>query len=516
MKLVDLFCGAGGMSLGLKRAGMWNVGAYDVWPKAIAIHEANLPSFLFKLNGARRAHRRNLGGFDIARLKEIKESLDDALEESLNEAEDLKASERRRIKRQRNHLEKLARFIQESEAIGDILTLVPEIVDLAPDVIVGGPPCPPWSNAGARLSDKDPRAKLTDAFGLIVCAARPKYFVLENVPGIGRSDIFRRIKSTLKRGGYGLTETVLDASFYGVAQSRKRRFLIGCLGESDGWLLDHLHAAKSPKQLTAADVLGDEFGKLHYLCHTPEGRKIWRAADGEGSLKSGSPTESARFFWLSQVYPGNSVGSCRADEPIMTIAGKVLSPPTSKYPIKPEWDVEDIFSLPIPTFEQLAMLGGFPKCWDWSPLNNNTVDRLKVLSNAVPPPVAEAIGRCIVAHHKGERVPVNMKLPRGFQTWLEKEKGLKEPRLSQVLSEFKAVQQLIGSRTFDDLQAALDIMDRVPAFQELGAGRKSNLRKALRLYVEFVEFHAPKPVQHHTRTNMLSRRLTQTTVARTI
>ena len=109
-----------------------------------------------------------------------------------------------------------------------------------------------------------------------------------------------------------------------------------------------------------------------------------------------------------------------------------------------------------------------------------------------------------------------MKVPRGFKGWLEKHKGLKEPRLSQVVSEFKAVQQLIGSRTFDDLQAALDIMDRVPVFQELGAGRKSNLRKALRLYVEFVEFHAPKPVQHHPRTNMLSRRLTQTTVARTI
>ena len=492
----------------MKRAGLTSIWAYDLWPKALSVHEANLKSLLFKLTGARNARRRNLGGFDIAGLKNIHEK-------ALKEAAEFEKNPEKKTKRSK-HLDKLAAFIRESEDVGDILTLVPEIVRIAPDVIVGGPPCPPWSNAGARLSDKDPRAKLTDAFALIVCAARPKYFVMENVPGIGRSDIFRRIKSTFKHGGYGLTETVLDASFYGVAQSRKRRFLIGCLGESDGWLLDHLHAAKSPKQMTVADVLGDEFGKLHYLCHTLDGRKIWRAADDKRSLKSDSPTESARFFWLSQVYPGNSVGSCRADEPIMTIAGKMLSPPTSKYPIKPEWDVEDIFNLPIPTFEQLAMLGGFPESWDWSPLNKNTVDRLKVLSNAVPPPVAEAIGRCIVAHNKGERAPTKTKVPKEFRVWLKEEKGLKDQRLSQVLSEFKAMQQFVGSRTFEDLQAGFNLMDRVPEFQALSAARKSNLRKALRLYVECVEFHEPKPPKPYTRTRRFGQRLTQTTVAPTI
>jgi site-specific DNA-cytosine methylase len=496
------------MSLGMKRAGIRCAGAYDLWSKALAVHEANLKPFLFNLNGVKRAHRRNLGGFDIEGLKILHE-------EACEEVAELETAPKKKAKHNK-HLDKLATFIQESEAVGDILSLIPEIIELAPDVIAGGPPCPPWSNAGARLSDKDPRAKLTDAYGLIVCAVRPKYFLLENVPGIVHSDIFKRIKSTLKRGGYGLTETVLDASYYGVAQRRKRLFLIGCLGESDGWLLDHLHAAKSPKQLTAADVLGDEFGKLHYLCHTPDGRKIWRAADDNRSLKLGSFTESARFFWLSQVYPDSSVGSCRADEPIMTIAGKMLSQPTPRYPIKPERDVEDIFDLPIPTFQQLARLGGFPESWDWSPLDSNAVDRLKILSNAVPPPVAEAIGRCILAHHKGERAPTAIKIPKGFKGWLKEHKGLKEPRLSQVLSEFRAVQQYAGSRTFDDLRAGLDFMDRIPEFQTLGAARKSNLRKALRLWAECVEFHKPKPPQPDFRKNKLSRRLTRSGDALTI
>jgi DNA (cytosine-5)-methyltransferase 1 len=480
------------MSLGMKRAGIRCAGAYDVWSKAIAVHEANLKPFLFNLNGVKRAHKRNLGGFDIAALKKINEDL--------KKAGNSKGGK---------HLDKLAAFIQESEAVGDILTLIPEIVGLAPDVIVGGPPCPPWSSAGARRSDKDPRAKLTDAFALIVCAARPRYFVMENVPGIERSDIFCRIKSTLKRGGYGLTETVLDASFYGVAQVRKRRFLIGCLGESDGWLLDHLQAAKSSKRMTVADVLGTEFGKLHYLHRTPEGREVWRAANDKRSLKSDASVQSARFFWLTPVYPKNSVGSRRIDQPIITITGKILSKQTERYKAKPGRDVEDISKLPMPAFEQLAMLGGFPEDWDWSPVKNNKADRMQILANAVAPPMAEAIGRCIVAHSQGERAPVNIRMPRGFKKWLEKEKGLKDSRLSQVLSEFKAVQQLLGSRTFEDLQEALDVMDRVPEFRALNAARKSNLRKALRLWAECVEFHKPKPPEPYFRKNKLSRRLTR-------
>jgi DNA (cytosine-5)-methyltransferase 1 len=200
----------------------------------------------------------------------------------------------------------------------------------------------------------------------------------------------------------------------------------------------------------------------------------------------------------------------------MTIAGKMLSRPTPHYPIKPERDVEDIFDLPIPTFQQLAMLGGFPENWDWSPLDSNAVDRVKVLSNAVPPPVAEAIGRCILAHHKGERAPTAIKMPKGFKGWLKKHKGLKEPRLLQVLSEFRAVQQLLGSRTFEDLQEALDVMDRIPEFRILGAARKSNLRKALRLWAECDEFRKPKPPEPDFRKNKLSRRLTRSVDALTI
>ncbi len=456
----------------MKRAGLGTIWAYDLWPEAIAVHEANLKPFLFKLNGVKRAHRRNLGGFDIEALKKIKKPGD------------------------------LAKLIQEVEALGDILRLIPEIVDLAPDMIVGGPPCQPWSRAGSKLSDKDPRAKLTDAFGIIVCSARPRYFVMENVPEIQRSRIFARVKSMFKRAGYGLTEQVLEASYYGVPQARSRLFLIGCLGETNDWLVDHLEAAKSPSQTTVADVLGIDFGKLHHLRKVSGGRKVWQGA-GKKEVSSLTGRESedtshtstavknetaARFFWLAPVWPKHDVGSRRTDQPIKTISHGILAGPTDAYPVKPGKDVEDIWTLPIPTFQQMAMLGGFPEKWDWSAVRSKQ-DRMQILANAVPPPMAEAIGRCIVAHHKGERAPTEVKVPPKFKTWLKKEKRFKESRRSQVLSEFKAVQQLIGSRHLDDLQTGLGIMDRIPKFQALSAARKSNLRKALRLYAECHDYY---------------------------
>lgn len=479
MRVVDLFCGAGGMSLGLRRAGFAVVRGYDFWEPALAIHEANLKSFLANLTKNKQAHRRNLGGFDTKALRNVED------------------------------IEDLEKFIPEIEALGDILTLIPEIVDLAPDMIVGGPPCQPWSLAGLKLGDRDPRAKLTDAFGIIVCVARPRYFIMENVPQIRRSRIYKRVKTILKQTGYGLTEQILDASYYGVAQARRRLLLIGCLGEAEDWLVDHLVAAKSSKQMTVSDVLGPTFGKLHHLRRTPDGRKVWQASDDDHSLNAAGTSsgdeiglshsarnndESVRFFWLDAFWKSSDVGSRRTDRPITTITGSLLARPSVGYPVKPGKDVEDISILPIPTFEQLAMLGGFPASWDWSSVTNKD-DLMQILANAVPPAMAESVGRCIVAHHKGERAPVRMDVPRGFKSWLAKEQRYKEPRLSQVLSEFKAVQQFIGSRKPDDLKAALELMDRIPEFQALSSARKSNLRKALRLYVECADSLVPKPIE---------------------
>ncbi|MCB8822320.1 DNA cytosine methyltransferase [Microvirga rosea] len=463
MRLVELFCGAGGMSLGFKRAGFAILRGYDYWQPALDIHEANLGSLLRKVNGYKKARQANLGRFD-----------------------------------------------GESPELGDILTIIPEILELAPDIIVGGPPCQPWSSAGQRKGEEDERAKLTDAFAYIVALVKPRYFVMENVQGLRRYGIFNRITAILRNAGYGLTEKVLDASYYGVGQSRKRLILAGCLGEADGWLLDHLDSERSPKQMTVADVLGPDFGRVYFRRGHNEGerRSLWSSAEPAPSITStfrrsagdagyalreadigvletlseAELQETCRLFWLM---PGgmSSAGTRRVDQPAPTISHGVRERPGASYRPKAN-DVIDLDKLPIPTFEQLSLIGGFPSKWDWSPGKSESA-KMQALANAVPPPLAEAIGRCIVAHSKGERPAViDMKVPRPFVTWLRRNKPMDEGRRQQVLSEFKAVQQLVGQRTFPDVNAALAFLETVPEFKGLGTTRKSNLRGALRLYAE--------------------------------
>ena len=52
---------------------------------------------------------------------------------------------------------------------------------------------------------------------------------------------YQYVREKMKKVGYGLTEKILDASYCGVPQKRKRLFLIGCLGAEDDFLLDYLN-----------------------------------------------------------------------------------------------------------------------------------------------------------------------------------------------------------------------------------------------------------------------------------
>jgi DNA (cytosine-5)-methyltransferase 1 len=99
------------------------------------------------------------------------------------------------------------------------------------DVVVGGPPCQGFSHIGKRQLD-DKRNKLVFQYVRLIQEIRPKYFIFENVPGIasGRHQRFlEELLSDFDRIGYEVTMPykVLDASNYGVAQSRKRLILIG-------------------------------------------------------------------------------------------------------------------------------------------------------------------------------------------------------------------------------------------------------------------------------------------------
>jgi DNA (cytosine-5)-methyltransferase 1 len=168
---VDLFAGAGGMTLGFEQAGFDVLAAVEIDPIHCATHEYNFPFW-------------------------------SVLCRSVTE---IKGEEIRRL-----------------SSLGDR--------DI--DVVFGGPPCQGFSLIGKRSLD-DPRNTLVFHFLRLIVELKPKFFVMENVRGmtIGKHRQFlQEIISEFRQNGYVVAETyqVLNSAYYGVPQNRERLFLLGC------------------------------------------------------------------------------------------------------------------------------------------------------------------------------------------------------------------------------------------------------------------------------------------------
>lgn len=171
---VDLFAGAGGMTLGFEKAGFDVLAAVELDPIHAGIHEYNFPLWT-------------------------------TICQSVTQT--------------------TAREIRELSAIGDR--------DI--DIVFGGPPCQGFSLMGKRDFNDD-RNSLISHFLRLVLELQPKFFVMENVRGmtIGKhKTILHTTIKEFKKYGYKVTENyqVLNAANYGVPQNRRRLFLIGCRQE---------------------------------------------------------------------------------------------------------------------------------------------------------------------------------------------------------------------------------------------------------------------------------------------
>lgn len=200
MKVVDLFCGCGGLSLGFQKAGMDVVAGMDNWDDAISVYKQNFTHPVFKVD------------------------------------------------------------------LMDVETAVRHVESFLPDMIIGGPPCQDFSSAGKR-DENNGRGDLTISYAKIVAAVRPKYFVMENVARIIKTQKLIEAKKIFSEAGYGLTETILDASLCGVPQKRKRFVLIGQLGAKDDFIKDCLISNLSKKEMSVAEYFGDRLKLKYYYRH---------------------------------------------------------------------------------------------------------------------------------------------------------------------------------------------------------------------------------------------------------
>jgi DNA (cytosine-5)-methyltransferase 1 len=155
-----------------------------------------------------------------------------------------------------------------------------------PQVVIGGPPCQDFSSAGKRNENLE-NGKLTVTFAQIITAMEPKpdWFVMENVGRILKTNKYKIAKEAFKKAGYGITETVLDASLCGVPQLRKRFFMIGELNGRDNAIMPYLEKGFAKKRMTVRDYFGNSLGVEYYYRHprTYERRAIF-------SIDEPSPT----------------------------------------------------------------------------------------------------------------------------------------------------------------------------------------------------------------------------------
>jgi DNA (cytosine-5)-methyltransferase 1 len=120
--------------------------------------------------------------------------------------------------------------------VGDMTKITEEMLDgYGPvDLLVGGTPCQSFSVAGLRGGLADPRGNLALRFVQLAAVMQPKWIVWENVPGVlssGKGRDFGTFLGALGQLGYGFAYRVLDAQWFGVAQRRRRVFVVGYLGD---------------------------------------------------------------------------------------------------------------------------------------------------------------------------------------------------------------------------------------------------------------------------------------------
>lgn len=392
---IDLFAGAGGLAVGFRDAGWTILGANDRNRDAGATFRLNFPEAVF-FEGA------------IAKLE-----AEDVLRECGIEPGDL-------------------------------------------DCMIGGPPCQSFSYNNHQRSDSDDRARLFEHYLRLVRGLQPKMLIMENVPGIltiGNGGVVAAIRAQLKLMGYESEVDVLSAEEFGTPQMRRRVFIVATrIGDPKTLLPAVTHksadanrkhrkpavsafkpAARLKKPVTVNDAIGDlpvitngggerSTGRmgvapftgyqrearrgvrkvLNHICHAltkvntdriihvPEGgnwRNIPRDLLPAGMQRAKLSDHTKRYGRLSRT----------------GLASTLLTK------CDPHWGayVHPTQHRTI-SVREAARLQGFPDGFEFD--GNNLGAHYEQVGNAVPVPVARAIGRVASMHLAANAVAVVVQL----------------------------------------------------------------------------------------------------------
>ena len=243
------------------------------------------------------------------------------------------------------------------------------------DLLAGGVPCPPFSVAGKQLGKDDERDLFPEAIRLIR-EIRPRAVMLENVRGFldsGFEEYRDHIFTEIKKLGYVTHIKLLNASDYGVPQLRPRVVIVGIRKDQAGaFEYPQEHPRESP---TVGETLCDLMSQNGW-----KGAKKW--AEGADRI---APT----LVGGSKKHGGPDLGPTRAKNAWaeLGVDGKGIAN---------EAPEQDFDGMPRLISRMMARIQGFPDTWTFG--SKKTI-ACRMIGNAFPPPVAQAVGieirRCL-------------------------------------------------------------------------------------------------------------------------
>lgn len=374
--VVSLFSGAGALDIGLERAGFHTVAALDYDEDCAATLRASQAARIRSIDG-----RTCLDGAKILQAN----------------VEDVTASDLRPKHKSRSW---------------------------RPDLLVGGPPCQPFSSSGKQLSVHDPRGRLFEHFVRLATEMRPRVILFENVRGLVTArgpngepgEALMMVKSQFEAAGYGTRFSLLNAADFGSPQARVRLFMVAVAAGSPPMFPEPTHG---------------EFGQARLLDH----RLPWvTLGDFLRSRPSPEPDEIVRptmHLWeaLRDVSPGSGLKSAGAREstrpgghwgyrqgtfiadlkrPARTVTGGAGQ----------DWIRESDGSLRRLTWRECAALQGFPDGWVFE---GSKASRFLQVGNAVPVVFGEVLGSVLhgACSSRSRATPTSAPLPETFSTAME-------------------------------------------------------------------------------------------------
>lgn len=269
----------------------------------------------------------------------------------------------------------------------------------ATDLVMGGPPCQPFSSGGLRAGGNDKR-DMIPSFIHAVAAIKPKAFLMENVKGLvvkERRSYFDGLLTALSDLGYNVTWQLLNAADYGVPQKRIRLFVVGMLQDTFSFPKSSHGTNGHLPQTTVQDALSSkQIGESNHSKVTYAKNPDLRPSPYHGQLFNGG----GRPLDLRQPAPT-----------ILAAAGGNRTH---------FFDTENL----VPSYHRHLINGGSPKCGTLRGARRLTISESAILQtfpgdftfsgskssqytqigNAVPPCLAKLLGQSLIEQLSGGAV----------------------------------------------------------------------------------------------------------------